>query len=283
MKSVDQGKKFFFCIGCQKSGTTILARVLDQHPDIACLWEAYFLNPKHEISVFNPESKAWGKHGYDIEKVRRWHSDVSKINPLSLSSRFYRKLTRQFRFPITPYKNAISEALTDFATRCNVNVVGDKWPWYLDFMEQMLTAFPDARYIYTVRDPRGIWNSAQRFKGRERGDEILSEMLAKDRIFERYRDKPNFLIVRYEDIITEPEETGKKLYEFLDCDFKKEYLTYSKESDPYPDRWNWVPEAGKQLDPNITTKWKKLMTSEQIKHVSETASWFIEKYGYEKI
>jgi hypothetical protein len=277
-----RGDNLFFCIGCQKSGTTILARVLDQHPDIACLWEAYFFNPKHDVSVFNPNSDAYSKHGFDKDKVIRWHNDLILNNVFSFYSRLNHKFTGRFRFAIPPYKKAISEAFDDFATRCNAKIVGDKWPWYVDFIDQMLSMFPDAKYIYTVRDPRGIWNSAQRFKGRERGDEILNEMLTKEKKIVKYLGNPNFLTVRYEDIILKPSETAKNLYEFLGFDFKEQYLKYDKASDPYPDRWNWVPEANNQLDPKMTSKWKELMSKEQIDRVNSMSNWFIAKYDYER-
>lgn len=273
---------YYFCIGCQKSGTTILARLLDQHPDIACLWEAYFLNPKNVSSVFNPESDAWSKHGYSKDDVIEWASKVKSINPFSIKSRLSHKLTGRYEFPMQPYKEIITEALNDFASRCNVKVVGDKWPWYIEFMDKMQDSFPGAKYIYTVRDPRGIWNSAQRFKGRQRGDEILGEMLKKDRQISKLLDRDDFLTVRFEDLICKPEETCKILYGFLECDYSDDYLKYQKENDPYPERWSWVPEASGKLDPEITVKWKKKMTSDEIQNVNSKAAGFIDKYGYEK-
>lgn len=278
----DNAPSYFFCIGCQKSGTTILARLLDQHPDIACLWEAYFLNPHNNYSVFNPESDAWEKHGFSRDDVTQWFSRLKSSNPFSIKSRLTHKITGRFSFPMQPYQEVITEALNDFASRCNVKVVGDKWPWYIEFLDQMTVAFPGSKYIYTVRDPRGIWNSAQRFKDRKRGDEILNEMLSKDRKISQLLKRDDFYTVRYEDLICKPEETCKKLYAFLGCGYSDDYLKYSSEKDPYPERWNWVPEASGKLDPEITVKWKKKMTSGEIKKVSSTAGGFIEKYGYEK-
>lgn len=281
MNDKAKNTSFFFCIGCQKSGTTILARLLDQHPNIACLWEAYFLNPSNTSSVFNLKSPSWSKHGFSEDDIKTWSSKLQSSNPFSLSSRITHKIFGRFAFPMEPYRKAITEALNDFATRCNVSVVGDKWPWYIDFIDQMIDAFPNAKYIYTVRDPRGIWNSAQKFKDRNRGDEVLNEMLLKDRRISPLLERDDFISVRYEDLISKPEESCRKLYSFLDCDYSDDYLKYDKSRDPYPDRWDWIPEASGKLDPEITKKWQKKMSSEQIKTVSSTAKRFIEKYNYE--
>ena len=60
--------QIFFCIGCQKTGTTLLARVLDQHPRIACVWESYALRPEAAPSIYK-EMKAWFAQNMPSVKV----------------------------------------------------------------------------------------------------------------------------------------------------------------------------------------------------------------------
>jgi len=270
---------FFFCIGAAKSGTTLLARVLDQHPDVACIWESYAFHPRSGASIFNPASNSWRKHGFAKADVRRWAA-VWRAQPASFIRRVLRKLTGRTVLATSHFRQTMTEALTDFAQRCGAHTVGDKWPWYPDYLEHVLDAFPNARYIYNVRDPRGLWNSAQRFKGRERGDELLERALAQDRLVTPYLDLENFMTVRYEDLVRRPEKASRQLYEFLDCNFSQDGLRYNLANDPYPDRWDWIPQASRQFDPWHTVKWKEQMKLEEIDRVSEQAAWFIEKYGY---
>jgi hypothetical protein len=175
----------------------------------------------------------------------------------------------------------MSEAMTDFGRRCQAQVVGDKWPWYIDYLETVLVAFPDARFIYNVRDPRGVWNSAQRFKGRGRGDELLRKMLARDRAVSAYLRRGNFLTVRYEDLVREPAATCRRLYRFLNRSYSNALLKYEPDEDPYPERWDWVPQASEPFDPWHTVKWREQMRPVDIKRVTEQAAWFMEKYRYE--
>jgi hypothetical protein len=149
---------------------------------------------------------------------------------------------------------------------------------YLPIVRQV---FPDARYIYTVRDPRGLWNSAQRFKNRNRGDEILDWMLTNDIILERSRLGQNLMTVRYEDLVTKPESTCTELYGFLGCDFSPSYLQYDPRSDPYPDRWDWIPEAREQFNRWHAVKWQEEMEPSEIARVSRLAGEFMVKYRYE--
>lgn len=280
MAETQQGLTIFFCIGAAKSGTTLLARVLDQHPDIACIWESYALTPRAKASIFNPASTSWQKHGFARDKVGQWAA-VWRTQPQDLLRRILRKVTGQSHFVVSPFHRTMSEAFVDFARRCQARVVGDKWPQYIGYLQPVLEAFPQARFIYNVRDPRGLWNSAQRFKGRERGDELLQRMLAQDRRVAPYLARANFCTVRYEDLVNEPAETCRQLYAFLGCDFSQDYLSYHPEADPYPQRWDWVPQASQAFDPWHTAKWQEQMTADEIARVSRRARWFIDKYRYE--
>lgn len=277
-KNQEKSSIFFFCVGTQKSGTTLLARVLDQHPYIACICESYILKPKSQSSIVNPESNSWAKYGFSKSDVQRWHKTM--IAKPDLWSRLQRKLIGKNDFLSLNFENVVREIFEDFSAKCNARVVGDKWPWYIDNINVLLKAFPNAKIIYNVRDPRGIWYSAQKFKGRGRGDEILQEMLSKDRKIAPYLSQENFLTIRYEDLVVDPHKTCKRLYQFLECDFSEEYLNYSLDKDPLPKRWNWIPETSDNFNPYHTKKWKDKMTKEEIDQVNKISQVFIEKYNY---
>lgn len=281
---------FFFCVGCQKSGTTLLTRVLDQHPDIACIWESYALMPQFKASIMNPASSSWKKHGFLQKDVHRWAKQWSALQKgygAGLRYRALRKLHRlcksdyDKKVKIRTLRDTMSEALTDFAGRCGATVVGDKWPLYIDYLDILLQAFPNARFIYNVRDPRGIWNSGQRFRNRKWGDNTLQKMLAQDKKVSPYLKSPNFITIRFEDLINEPTRTCQELYQFLGCEFSENFLNYDYANDPYPQRWEWIPEAKDKLTRWHTVKWKEQMTAKEIEQITRLASWFIEKYNYE--
>jgi hypothetical protein len=107
-------------------------------------------------------------------------------------------------------------------------------------------------------------------------------MLENDRLITPYLGRPNLFVLRYEDLVCEPESICRQLYEFLGCDFRTEYLSYDPGADPYPDRWEWVPEASTQFDRWHTVKWKEQLTPAEIEHIVDLAGWFIDKYEYER-
>jgi hypothetical protein len=277
----------FFCIGCRKSGTTLLARVLDQHPQIACVWESYALGFDNPASIMNPQSDSWKKHGFSEEDVRRWASVWSPgqrdyaLRARRVALQLLGRVARRDYLRAFNFRRTMTAALADLARRCHATVVGDKWPFYIDQLETLLRAFPHAKLVYSVRDPRGIWNSGQRFKQRQGGNDVLREMLEKDLRVAPYLEQPNFITVRYEDLVCSPAETCNRLYRFLGCDFAYEYLRYDPAVDPYPSRWEWIPEASDEIDPWHARKWREQMSSREIDRISTLADWFIDKYGYE--
>jgi hypothetical protein len=292
--------RVFFCVGAAKSGTTLLARVLDQHPDIACLWESYAFHPRSPSSIFNPASQSWRKHGFAEEDVRRWAREWRR-QPQALLRRGLRRLTGRTFLATGSFRRTMPEALSDFARRCGVSVVGDKWPMYVDYLDTVLRVFPEARLIYNVRDPRGLWNSGERFKGRKRGDELLGRMLDADRRVAPYLKRTTSITLRYEDLVAEPEATCRKLYAFLGCDSghaRDDSHPYpgvhhleaeaQVQGDPSPDlgldlaRWDWVPEAGQPIDPRHASKWRQQMSRQEIERITERAGWFMERYEYER-
>lgn len=280
MSEIPRQRTIFFCIGVAKSGTTLIARVLDQHPQIACIWESYGFHPRSGASIFNPRSDKWRQHGFFEQEVRAW-AHIWRAQPQLALRRIVRKLTGRSIFVTEPFRVTMTAALATFARRCSALVAGDKWPQYTQYLKPLVNAFPKARFIYNVRDPRGLWNSAHRFKERQRGDEMLRQLLRGDKIVSPYLSQENFLTIRYEDLVCQPEETARKLYRFLGCDFSSDYLHYRQEEDAYPERWSWIPQATGPFNPWHTKKWKEQMSAEQIALITERTASFREKYGYE--
>ncbi len=253
--------------------------MLDQHPQIACIWESYLLQPDSHNCIANPDSYNWSRHGFAKEDVQRWAKVFS--SPPGIKERIFKYLTKRDYSGINKFRQVAYESFSDFAHRCGASVVGDKWPWYINHIDFLLEAFPDAKFIYNVRDPRSHWNSAQHFKQRKRGDEILDEMLKKDKLITPYLERPNFLTIRYEDLVIDPINTCQQLYQFLGVDFSVDYLDYSSETDPYPERWNWIPQSKDNFNINHTIKWKEQMDEHEIEKINKQANWFIKKYKYE--
>lgn len=264
----------YFCIGAAKTGTTILARLLDQQPDVACLWEGFLLRPDHTSSVLNPEGKSWRRHGFSEAQVREWNERATSRMTVD------GKTIRAMRHPPI-VREIIAEVLDSFGSETSSTFVGDKWPDYHRHLKLMLRAFPDAKLLYNVRDPRGVWNSGQTFRGREDGDKVLANMLAVDDVVRPYLDDDRFMALRYEDLIANPVETMSRVAEFIGFTWDPDAIEYRREQDPFPGRWYWIPEAAGEPDVRLTEKWRVEMPAGRQDEVTSACGEFLGRYGYE--
>lgn len=266
-------RQVYFCIGAAKTGTTILTRLLDQQPDVASLWEGYFLRPSKGQSLFNPDGNAWRRHGFEQARVVEWHERATRR--VSSGTR----TAVAIREP-SHVRQLITEVFEDFGRRMSATIVGDKWPDYHKHLDLMLEAFPEGRFVYNVRDPRAVWNSGETFRGRQVGDETLANMLAVDQVVAPYLDDDRFLTIRYEELIGDPSSTMRHLSEFLGFVFDPGALVYDAEHDPLPNRWYWIPEASGDLDVELTSKWRAEMPTAKQSEVAALSTEFMERYGY---
>lgn len=234
--------------------------------------EAYFPPASSRLSFFSLEGTTGARHGFDVEQIRGWNERATR--QVEVGDSFVNAISLPVYF-----RELVSEVLDEFGRRFGAAVVGEKWPFYHKHLDLLLEAFPDGRFLYNVRDPRAVWNSGQTFRDRQAGDRILSEMLLADQRVTSRADE-RFLTFRYEDLITAPEDTMRRVADFLGFTFQPSAIDYNEDRDPLSKRWNWVPPSKGDLDPRLTEKWRTEMSGEQQRAVSERCREFLERYGY---
>jgi hypothetical protein len=139
MDEVAEIKEFFpldkfFIFGHARSGTTILARVIRQHQEVYCHWQAHFFTrpPLLEALVADPRVGDWLGRANN-----RWNRGRD-LSPVVLRA-------------------AADIILEREARREGKRIVGDKSPSSLldgESVRLMYKVYPDARLIYIIRDGR---------------------------------------------------------------------------------------------------------------------------------
>lgn len=123
-------RKFLFVAGCQRSGTTILGRLLTHHPDISLGVERYkFLFGRLEAKDLGPDL-------FSEERFFDFRDGDTNIK----SPHDYERLKRKFR---------------------EAKVVGDKIPRLYRYYQKVFDAFPDCRMLYLVRNVESVAASWQ--------------------------------------------------------------------------------------------------------------------------
>lgn len=135
---------FVFVVGCPRSGTTLLQRMLDNHPDLAVAYDTHFV------------PRALG----------RCRSDNPALTPeLVARVRNHRRFPRlgvepevveQAASTSSSYREFVAALYVDFASRHGKPLAGEKSPGYCRHIPRLEKLFPWARFVHLIRDGRDV-------------------------------------------------------------------------------------------------------------------------------
>jgi Sulfotransferase family len=202
-------------------------------------------------------------------------------------------LDRKKQGDIASWLNWYSEVALRLATlygKPYLPAFGDKSPDFFQIPELVEHLAATYQLIYTVRDPRAILgsievqNDSSQIDKAERWDTLVQNYVA----WKPYVDQPNVLVVRYEDLLTDPKTTMEQVYSHLHLPYSPRFL----EPFPrlFPRRFLWETtvelESGikKDFDASRIASWKTILTDEQISLACSNAivREFMERFSYER-
>lgn len=165
-------------------------------------------------------------------------------------------------------------------------VVGFKEVWTGEFAAHLLAAFPEARVICMLRDPRGVCASKNAkdekypwlFLGRQWRKLAAFAWLvghgdAAGRVF----------LLRYEDLVKEPEATVRSLTEFIGVEFVPELLDPTRFRDGGGASWaqnsSYFQDV-RAFNARSVEKWRDVLSEEEIAHVEGLCWPEMALFGY---
>ena len=214
----------FFIIGPLRTGSSLMSRCLDDHPEIICFCESEInrmLFPEHFIKLH------WARvyrHGFKMENMLDL-LDRKKPNNIESLMQWY---TEAFSLVKSIYDKP------------QARLMGDKSPDYYkspEIVSHFANNFP---LIYTTRDPRAILRSieAQEDQSREQRDERWLNLIENFQVWEPYLDQENILISRFEDLINHPKKSMESVYSHLGVEYSERYMEPFQRL--YPERFLWT-------------------------------------------
>ncbi len=226
--------KKFFLTGPNRTGTSLLARCIDDHPECICLCES------------NVQTKAFGGrstvghsgrmrlHGFSSEQIKALRTKLILKDGASWLN----------------WYDECAKILQEIYQKPQANLIGDKNPYFHN-AKGCVEAMGDCLKIWTIRDPRAVWYSGEfhRFGARN----YLPRYLENVRFFADRLDATT-LVIRFEDFVSSPEETMEKVYKFLGVDYDASYLT--RQEKPYDKRFAWNPNSTAAFDMSQVHKWR---------------------------
>jgi hypothetical protein len=215
---------FFFIVGCPRSGTTLLRWMLDAHPAIAVTPETHF--GERYLAIRNRAVCARGPDGRTSSGGLDLFCQSRAFKELSIDERAFRE--RAGLAPADPWA-PLRVAMEDFARLRNASIVGEKTPSHSIHLDALAEAFPRARFLMLMRDPRAVAASWHRASWSHHSTTQIAETWCRyARAMRRasLRIGPRSLEVSYEDLVQNPARVLGGICQFLGTDFDSRMLRY---------------------------------------------------------
>jgi len=230
-----------FIVGNSRSGTTMMMRIMDMHPQVHSINEPHFFD-----SMWSPEDEGkslekreaeqvllklfTGQRAGFFEKVedhrRSYQAEVDSILGQWPSEK---RLSRSELFSIFLFYETKKQGKS---------IPCEKTPQNIFYIPEILRLFPDARIVHMIRDPRGTMLSQKnKWKRRALGAHFMTKKeilrlrvnyhpitmsklwVAAIRAGDSHSQLPEVLEVRFEDLLKDPELTAKMICAHAGIDF----------------------------------------------------------------
>lgn len=246
-----------FIVGYARSGTTLLATLLDRHSQIAVTPETHFFDHYY----VRADSDATSKKTL-VEQML--------LHPRILDLGIGRDaILEAFDEYDCSHRGVLCATLEAYRRKRHKQYVIEKTPAHLPYVPTILQWLPDARVIYIERDGRDAVMSLMRMPWSHRNLRRHARMwrwcVGRAKSFEgRYRE--NWLTVRYEALVRQPERELDRICAFLGVAREDRQLDTSIPTDVVPE-WEreWKSNATEQsVNKDAMQSWRGVSTKEQL-------------------
>jgi hypothetical protein len=152
--------------------------------------------------------------------------------------------------------------------------------WNICSLKSLASAFPKAKFYVLIRDPRSVYASL--LKNGEKKKELRVQLLSFVRHFRKYimlADyylslpifKNRLMIIKYEDLVTNPKNYLKKICKFSNIGYNKNMINPNKYYD-FSTKKTWIPFSSfntkfPKLNNKPMHKWKKYLSDIEVKSI----------------
>jgi hypothetical protein len=275
-----------FVVGANRSGTTLVRLILNAHSQIAIPDELTYFGPTiHGIPLDH-----WRRPNLDAAAYEAFIDQFLETNCATLSKDLDLTDVKDDILSAPPsLRTPYQTVLEAWANHHGKARWGEKTPANLFYVDYMLEMFPDARFIYVVRDPRAgvasmqrvsffpddvVFNALNRYKHWRAGHRYLNASVP----------PTQRMTIRYEDLVQAPDETVCRICTFLDEPFEASMLDFYEDAERY-----MGDEAASNFNKAATTpissdrihNWCNRLTPAEVATIQSICTAEMDEFGYE--
>ena len=276
---------FVFVVGCPRSGTTLLQRMLDNHPQLAIAYDTLFIPAVVRGSDRKnpPLTAELVEQIRDFSRFRRFGLPEDILDRLSIGAHDYRSL--------------VCRIYDAFARSKGKLLGGEKSPGYVRHMPMLQELFPWAKFVHLVRDGRNValslmdWGrQKQTPKGPARKYRMWADSpvavcalwwaykAGRGRRDARHLRPGTYTEVSYEALVAEPERALRELCEFMSLPYSNDmvhfYLGKTIDKPGLSAKSAWLPATQGIRD------WRVSMKPEDVELFEALAGDCLASFGY---
>jgi len=254
--------KQVFILGAPRSGTTFLASLLSETRYKAPFETQFIPKYYHKLESYG-DIKEFSNFSTLLKEILSERAVMQWKLDLDLNDFF-----KSFGENIT-YARMVDRLCAMKHKNNNDGYWGEKTPWYLNELDNIYQLFPDAKYIYIVRDGRDV---ALSLLEKEWGPNNIyacatywKSLNGPNPVLDKLRKSGQLLELRYEDLLDDTERYIQEFYEFL--------------GEPYNNEM--VEKLASTTQKGNYYKWKNKFSASEIKLFDHIAASTLNKFGYE--
>lgn len=275
-----------FVVGAPRSGTTLFQRILDAHPRIGVADEIIYFDIIVNVRSEVPDLKAAGAIDALFErlpKMDHFHNWNGLDEVLAVVRR------ELMEDPDPTYPLFFLKLMQVYARLRGKVRFGDKTPWNVRHLDEILAIFPDARIIHLVRDPRA--NVASRVELPRTSKDVITAAIKWRIDVEAARrfatggkaHAGNYLELRYEDLVSDPEPWVRKVCAVVGEEFDPAMLNYHQSRDVMFKDQPYKEGVFKPVNTASIDAYKKRLKPAQIRLIETVAGPSMKRLGYARL
>jgi hypothetical protein len=276
---------YLFIVGCARSGTTLVHRIVDAHPQIAITPEMHWITRQF--------------------KIRNGLVSSELVSELTGHKRF-----AQFEIPrqqfegllgsgeTVPYPTFLNRVFGLYGKINNKPLVGNKTPAYVRNIPTFHALWPEAKFVHIIRDGRDVcmsilnWKKAERTVGRYASweeDPVSTTALWWERKVRKAREDGAALgpglyhEMHYEDLVDDPQRECNRLCEFLGVPYDDAMIRFAegKTRTDLPNARKTPKKAWLPITSGMRN-WRTEMPVKDVERFEAAAGDLLEELGYER-
>ena len=251
--------------GCPRSGSTLTRMILDAHPNIAC----------------GPESSLLAGRFMKEELVKHFEISTEELEQLRRSA--------------TDHAHLIELFFTHYAARQGKTRWAEKTPTNVRHLAYVFRNFPNAKFVHVVRDGRDVVCSLRTYPKYRIVDgqpiptnirrslrACIHRWLQDTTAGMAWRRHPNYMELRYEDLVEDLEPNLKRLCAFVGEPWSQELLEYHLQQSQRQNPLHFFGSANaiQPISTKAIGRWREELTEDELGLFYRLAARRLVELGY---